>query len=49
VTLFYRDAETGWEVARFYELEQTLTLPCPDSTLTLAEIYEGIDFSQSAE
>lgn len=49
VTMCYRDAETGWEVARFDELEQTLTLPCPDCPLTLAEIYEGIDFTQAAE
>lgn len=46
VTMYYRDAETGWEVARFDDLEQSITLPCPESTLTLAEIYEGIDFSQ---
>jgi len=49
VTMYYRDAETGWEVARFDGLEQALTLPCPESTLTLAEIYEGIDFTQPAE
>ena len=49
VTMYYRDAESGWEVARFDALEQTLTLPCPESTLTLADIYEGIDFTQSAE
>jgi Uma2 family endonuclease len=49
VTMVYRDAESGWEVARFDALEQTLTLPCPESTLTLADIYEGIDFTQSAE
>lgn len=46
VTLYYRDPETGWEVARFDELEQSLPLPCPAATLTLADIYEGIDFSQ---
>ncbi|OQX15251.1 MAG: hypothetical protein BWK73_07425 [Thiothrix lacustris] len=49
VTLYYRDAETGWEVARFDEMEQVLTLPCPDCTLTLADIYEGVDFTQPAE
>jgi Uma2 family endonuclease len=46
VTMYYRDAETGWEVTRFDELEQTIILPCPEAILTLAEIYEGIDFSQ---
>jgi Uncharacterized protein conserved in cyanobacteria len=49
VTMYYRDAETGWEVARFDNLEQALTLPCPSCTLTLADIYEGIDFTQPAE
>ena len=49
VTMYYRDAETGWEVARFDGLKQALTLPCPDCTLTLADIYEGIDFTQFAE
>lgn len=49
VTMYYRDEESGWEVARFDDMGQSLTLPCPDSTLTLAEIYEGIDFTQAAE
>lgn len=46
VTLYYRDEESGWEVARFDELEQAIPLPCPEATLTLAAIYEGVDFSQ---
>lgn len=49
VTLFYRDAEGAWDVARFDSLEQTITLPCPETTLTLADIYEGVDFTQPAE
>jgi Uma2 family endonuclease len=49
VTMYYRDAETGWEVARFDELAQALTLPCPECTLTLVDIYEGVDFTQAAE
>lgn len=49
VTMFYRDAEGAWDVARFDDLEQSLTLPCPDCALTLADIYEGIDFTQAAE
>ena len=49
VTLFYRDAEGAWDVARFDDLEQSFTLPCPECTLTLAEIYEGVDFTQAAE
>ncbi|UOG91411.1 MAG: Uma2 family endonuclease [Candidatus Thiothrix sulfatifontis] len=49
VTLFYRDAEGAWDVARFDSLEQTITLPCPEANLTLADIYEGVDFTQPAE
>lgn len=49
VTMFYRDTDGGWEVTRFDDLEQVLTLPCPDCTLTLAAIYEGVDFTQAAE
>ncbi len=49
VTMFYRDAEGAWDVARFDDLEQALTLPCPECTLTLADIYEGVDFTQPAE
>jgi len=48
VTMYYRDEETGWEVA-LDDLEQVLILPCPDSTLSLADIYEGVDFTQPAE
>lgn len=46
VTLYYRDEENGWEVARFDGLEQSITVPCPVATLTLADIYEGVDFNQ---
>lgn len=46
VTLFYRDLEGAWDVARFDKLEQAIPLPCPEATLTLAAIYEGVDFSQ---
>jgi Uma2 family endonuclease len=49
VTLFYRDAEGAWDVTRFDDLEQALTLPCPECTLSLADIYEGVDFTQPAE
>lgn len=49
VTMYYRDEEGAWEVARLDDLEQALTLPCPDCTLTLADIYEGVDFTQAAE
>jgi len=49
VTMFYRDADGAWDVARFDDLEQALTLPCPECTLTLADIYEGVDFTQPAE
>lgn len=50
VTMFYHAADGGWEVARFDQLEQALTLlPCPDCTLSLVAIYEGVDFTQVAE
>lgn len=49
VTMFYRAVDGNWEVTRFDELEQALTLACPDCTLTLAHIYAGVDFTQSAE
>lgn len=48
VTMFYRDLEGAWEVTRFDHLEQVLMLACLDARLTLAEIYEGVDFSQVA-
>ena len=49
VTQYYRDEEGGWEVARFDQLDQSLTLPCPETALALADIYEGIDFAQIVE
>lgn len=48
VTRYSRDAEGAWEVVRFNELPQTLHLPCTATTLTLADIYQGIDFTPLA-
>ena len=48
VTRYSRDAEGAWEVVRFNELPQTLNLPCAATTLTLADIYQGIDFTPPA-
>lgn len=49
VTVYYRDAEGGWEVARFDQLDQALTLPCPEMSLGLADVYEGITFAASVQ
>lgn len=49
VTLYYRDADGAWEVALYEQLEQTITLPCPAMELSVAAIYEGVDFTQMAE
>ena len=49
VTLYYREEDGNWWVKAFEEMEQTIELTCPEAVLTLADIYEGIDFSQPAE
>ncbi len=48
VTQYYRDAEGGWRVARFDQLDQALTLPCPEMALSLVDIYGGVTFAPSA-
>lgn len=48
VTMYFRDQAGNWEVTRFDGLEQTINLTCPRVSLALANIYEGISFSQSA-
>lgn len=47
VTLYYRDVETGWEVARFDGLDQSITLPCVSMALSMADIYEGVHWEAS--
>jgi Uma2 family endonuclease len=50
VTLYYREEDDGsWWVTALESMDQTITLKCPETTLTLADIYDGIDFSQPAE
>ncbi len=50
VTLYYREEDDGsWWVTAFEDLNQGITLRCPATTLTLADIYEGVDFTQAAE
>ncbi|MEZ5451953.1 MAG: Uma2 family endonuclease [Thiothrix sp.] len=44
VELFYREPEGNWWVETFNGLEASITLPCPEATLTLADVYEGIMF-----
>ncbi|WP_020559565.1 Uma2 family endonuclease [Thiofilum flexile] len=43
VTLYYRDAEGAWGVARFTELAQRITLPCPETILLVGDIYAGVE------
>lgn len=49
VTLFYRDAEEGWEVTRFDQFEQVIPLPCVGGELPVASVYAGIEFAQNSE
>lgn len=45
VEMFYREPDGRWWVQTFSGLEASMTLLCPETTLTLAEVYEGIAFS----
>lgn len=45
VEMFYREPTENWWVETFSSLESTLTLPCPETSLSLAEIYEGIELN----
>ena len=45
VEMFYREPTGSWWVETFSGLESTLTLPCPEMSLSLAEIYEGIELN----
>ena len=47
VEMFYREPTGNWWVETFSGLENTLTLPCPAMSLSLAEIYEGIVLNPS--
>ena len=47
VEMFYREPTGNWWVETFSSLESTLTLPCPETSLSLAEIYEGIELNPS--
>ncbi len=48
VEMFYREPTGNWWVETFSGLESTLTLPCPETSLSLAEIYEGIVLEAAA-
>lgn len=41
VEMFYREAGGTWWVQSFEGLDASITLPCPETTLTLADIYEA--------
>lgn len=47
VTVYYRDAEGAWDVALYDQLEQSIPLLCPPTELKLADIYAGVDFTQT--
>ncbi len=47
VTVYYRDAEGAWDVALYDQLEQSISLLCPPTELKLADIYAGVDFTQT--
>ncbi len=43
VTVYYRDADGVWDVALYDQTAQTISMPCAAESLTVADIYEGID------
>ena len=43
VEMFYREPTGNWWVETFSGLESTPTLPCPETSLSLAEIYEEVN------
>ena len=46
VTVFYREKDdNAWWVTAYETLEQVIPLVCPDMQLTVADIYEGVDFN----
>ena len=47
VTVYYSDAEGAWDVALYDQLEQSIPLLCPFTKLKLADIYAGVDFTQT--
>lgn len=44
VEMFYREPDGNWWVQAFSGLEASIVLPCPETTLTLADVYESIRF-----
>ncbi len=44
VEMFYREPEGSWWVETFNKLDASIALFCPETTLTLADIYEEITF-----
>lgn len=44
VEVFYRKEEGGWRVESYEGLDSLLKIPCPDMELTLADVYEDINF-----
>ena len=46
IDLFYRTKQ-GWWIQTFESLEDTVELSCPEFELSVADIYEGIEFQES--
>lgn len=46
VEMFYKDAEGHWWVNTFNDLTAVLQLSCPNLSISLADIYEGIEFAR---
>lgn len=44
VEMFYREPDGNWWVQSFSGLDASLVLPCPESTLALADVYESVRF-----
>jgi Uma2 family endonuclease len=43
VTVYFRDQQGEWDVVLYDQEQQSIAVPCTEATLTLADIYEGID------
>jgi Uma2 family endonuclease len=43
VTVYFRDQQGEWDVVLYDQEQQTIAVPCTETTLTLADIYEGVD------
>lgn len=47
VTLYYREEDGSWWVSAYENLDQIISLPCPSIQLALADIYDGVVFTNT--